>query len=80
MRKLNQNFEISEFLTGEFMPNKIRRRIFQTYPLDEHEDLIFEFRAAGCSYQTIQKALHRRGLPVDRSTLFRYVQSHYRIQ
>ena len=60
------------------MPKSIRRRVFRTHPLDEYEDLVFDSRGAGYSYQSIQKILRSKGLSVDRSTVFRYVQSHSR--
>lgn len=59
------------------MPKSIRRPVFRTHPLDEYEDLVFDSRGAG-SYQSIQKTLRSKDLSVDRSTVFRYVQSHYR--
>ncbi len=60
------------------MSKSIRRRVLRTHPLDEYENLVFDSRGAEYSYQSIQKMLRSKGLSVDRSTVFRYVQSHHR--
>ena len=62
------------------MPKIHQRRIFKTHPLDEYEDLIYNERRSGCSFQSIQRMLRDEGVSVDRSTVFRYVQSHCRFK
>ena len=62
------------------MPKINQRRTFRTHPLDEYEDLIYNKRRSGCSFQSIQRMLRDAGVSVDRSTVFRYVQSHSRFK